>query len=74
MKLKQAREQADMTQEQLSEATHLSISMIQSLEAGRRNGSTKTLLLLADTLKVSVDALLFGANNTNSTAIAKQDA
>ncbi|QLE63980.1 prophage P2a protein 10 phage Cro-CI family transcriptional regulator [Furfurilactobacillus rossiae] len=74
MKLKQIRENVGMTQEQLSEATHLSINMIQSLESGRRNGSTKTVIQLASTLGVTTDVLLFGCDNTNSTDLNKQNA
>lgn len=68
MKLKQARKRAGIKQEELAARSGLSLSMIQSLETGRRDGSTKTLLVLAEALNTTPNALLYGHDNTISTS------
>ncbi|QPI89304.1 helix-turn-helix transcriptional regulator [Lacticaseibacillus paracasei subsp. tolerans] len=68
MELKRARERSGLTQEELAVKAGLSIAMVQSLEAGRRNGSTKTALKLSEVLNTSIDELLHGNINTNSTS------
>lgn len=68
MKLKQARVQSGMSQEELANRVHLSVSMIQSIENGRRDGSTKTLIALAAALNTTPNDLLYGINNTFSTS------
>lgn len=68
MKLKQARVQSGMSQEELANRVYLSVSMIQSIENGRRDGSTKTLIALAAALNTTPNDLLYGANNTISTS------
>lgn len=67
MKLQEARERARITQEELAIRAHLSVSMIQSIENGRREGSTKTLLALAKALNATPNDLLYGYDNTNRT-------
>lgn len=67
MKLKQARERAGLTQVELANRSNRSISMIQSIEAGRRNGSTTTLIALSNALGTTPNVLLYGINNTDST-------
>ena len=57
-RLKQARKQAGYTQEQLAERIGVSRAAIARFEAGEIEPSLKTLILLADTLRVSTDALL----------------
>lgn len=68
MKLKEARERAGLTQETLASLSNRSIAMIQSIESGRRNGSTMTLIALADALNTTPNVLLYGIDNTNSTS------
>lgn len=67
MKLKQARVQSGMSQEELANRAHLSVSMIQSIETGRRDGSTKTLIALATALNTTPNDLLYGMDITNGT-------
>lgn len=67
MKLKQARVRSGMSQEELASRVHLSVSMIQSIETGRRDGSTKTLIALATALNTTPNDLLYGTGITNST-------
>lgn len=67
MKLQQARERAHITQEELAIRSSLSLSMVQSIENGRREGSTKTLIALAKALDVTPNDLLYGYENTNRT-------
>lgn len=67
MKLQQARERAHITQEELAIRSSLSLSMVQSIENGRREGSTKTLIALAKALDVTPNDLLYGYKNTNRT-------
>lgn len=67
MRLKSVRENANMTQEELAISAKVSVSMIQSLESGRRNGSIEMLARLARSLDVSTDELIFGHNVTIST-------
>lgn len=69
MKLKQAREQSGLTQEELANLSNRSIAMIQSIESGRREGSTKTLIALADALNTTPNVLLYGGDITDSTRI-----
>jgi transcriptional regulator with XRE-family HTH domain len=68
MKLKQARVRSGMSQEELANRVHLSVSMIQSIENGRRDGSTKTLIALAAALNTTPNDLLYGTYNTISTS------
>ncbi|MCP9304609.1 helix-turn-helix domain-containing protein [Lacticaseibacillus paracasei] len=68
MKLKQARVRSGMSQEELANRVHLSVSMIQSIENGRRDGSTKTLIALATALNTTPNDLLYGTDNTISTS------
>lgn len=67
MKLKQARVKSGMSQEELANRAHLSVSMIQSIETGRRDGSTKTLIALATALNTTPNDLLYGMDITNGT-------
>lgn len=56
--LKKARKQAGFTQEQLAERVGVSRGAKARYEAGEIEPSLKTLVLLADTLRVSTDDLL----------------
>ena len=60
-----ARERAKLTQEQLAERIEVSPQFISDLERGVVGVSIPTLKALCITLRVSSDALLFGAE-TNS--------
>lgn len=71
MKLKQARERAGITQEELAIRSNRSISMIQSIEAGRREGSMATLIALANALNTTPNVLLYGVDIINGTKMKK---
>ena len=66
MQLQSLREKRRMTQEVLARKSDISLSMIQSLEAGRREGSVKTIIKLSKVLGVTTDELLHAYDNTNS--------
>lgn len=63
-KLRQLRQQeqfsikADLSRKELSRRTGISISMIESIEIGRREPGIKTLIALADYSHVSIDYLV----------------
>lgn len=59
-KVKELREERDMTQEELAEKSGVSRTIISGLENGTaRATTTKTLLKLAKALSVTVDCLFF---------------
>jgi transcriptional regulator with XRE-family HTH domain len=66
MQLQKYREQKGLTQEQLAKLADISVTMVQSLESGRRNGSVKTIVKLAKVLGITTDSILYGNDNTNS--------
>lgn len=66
MNLQFYREKANLTQEQLARKVGISISMIQSIEAGRRKGSIETVVRISKALNVTTDELLRVNKNTNS--------
>lgn len=47
------------TQRQLAEKLHMSIRTVQDLENGISNPKTETVLLIAQELNISIDAILF---------------
>lgn len=59
-RIKNIRKSKNMTQEQLSEQTKLSLSHISNLENGRSKMSLESLILIAKVLQVPTDAILFG--------------
>lgn len=63
-RLKQLRRQQDLTQEQLAEATHLSVEFISNMERGVNAPSFETLEKLATILKVPVKTLFEFDTNT----------
>lgn len=71
MTLKDIREQRGMTQGELAKSADVSISMIQSLENGRRKGSIETIVRLSKSLGVTTDEIIYASNNTNSTSIVE---
>ncbi len=72
MQLQEIRERSGMTQEQLAARSGMSLAMIQSLETGRRSGSVKTIIKLADIFGVTTDRLLRANDNTNSNIQRKE--
>ena len=66
MNLQFYREKANLTQEQLARKVGISISMIQSIEVGRRKGSIETVVRISKALNVTTDELLRVNKNTNS--------
>lgn len=72
LRLKQFRELAGLTQEDLARETDLSVSTIRSIENNRRSASIDTLYKLAEVLGVTVNDLLFAYDNTNSTSRTKE--
>ncbi|MFT8393802.1 MAG: helix-turn-helix transcriptional regulator [Liquorilactobacillus ghanensis] len=67
MKLKEARVNAGLTQQELAFKAGLSIGMVQSIEVGRRTGSVKTLKKIADVLGITINDLLYARDITIST-------
>lgn len=60
-KIKEIREQKDMTQEELAEKSGVSRVTISGLENGTdRNTTSKTLIRIASALGVTVDQIFFG--------------
>jgi len=60
LRIRQQRETAGLTQEQLGEACNLSASFMGHIERGTRKLSVESLFKIAVTLDVSIDYLLFG--------------
>jgi len=59
-RIRETREQLNMTQEQLSEKSGVSRQTISALENGiERNTSSKTLLAIATAMNTTVDAIFF---------------
>lgn len=56
--LRTARNEAKLTQEQLSDLSHLSIKHIAGIEKGQKNPSFEILLALSKVLKLSLDGLV----------------
>ncbi|MEQ6219293.1 helix-turn-helix transcriptional regulator [Levilactobacillus brevis] len=65
--LKYYRKRAGLSQEQLASKTRFSVSTIASMENGRRDGSVDTIIYMASFFGVTVDELLFGPSDSNST-------
>lgn len=60
LRLKQLREQAGMTQEQLADVLHISTDYESKLENGKRNASVELCIQAAELLATSLDYLLLG--------------
>jgi len=56
--IKKARNYKNLTQEELAELIGVTTEHVQQLESERRNPSVDLLLTIADTLDMSIDALL----------------
>lgn len=65
--LKYYRKRAGLSQEQLASKTKFSVSTVASMENGRRDGLVDTIISMASFFGVTVDELLFGPNDSNST-------
>ena len=61
------RENFDMTREKLSELLNLSPYFIGQIERGERKMSINTLINISECLHISIDYLIFGQGNNNST-------
>ncbi len=61
-RIKEIREQKNMTQEELSRKSGVSRTIISFLENGNPNTTSKTLLSIARALEVSVDCLFYAQN------------
>lgn len=57
--LRAARNNAGLTQEQLSDLSHVSIKHIANIEKGKMNPSYEVLRALVTVLKISFDALVY---------------
>ena len=57
-RIKKARLQQNLTQEQLAELLDISVSYVSLIERGSRNATVETLLAIADVLNVSLASLL----------------
>ncbi|MGL4674634.1 MAG: XRE family transcriptional regulator [Wohlfahrtiimonas sp.] len=69
-RLKEAREKAGITQQQLADSAGIAQSTIMFLESGRNKGSTR-IVDIAKALGVSPDWLLYGKDQPNATIIQK---
>ncbi|CAN7429108.1 helix-turn-helix domain-containing protein [Rhizobium rhizogenes] len=69
-RIRELREERDLTIEDLAEATGLSVSYVSRLESGARNLSVKNLNLFAHALKVSPKALLHEDEKEKSNVVA----
>lgn len=58
-RLRAARNDAGLTQEQLSDLSHVSIKHIANIEKGKMNPSYEVLRALVTVLKISFDALVY---------------
>lgn len=56
--LRAVRNEANLTQEQLSDLSHVSIKHIAGIEKGEKNPSFEILLALSKVLKLSLDGLI----------------
>lgn len=59
-KVKQYRDQRGMTQGDLAEKAGVTQSFISDMEGNKKAPSTKTMILIAEALGVTLDALLEG--------------
>lgn len=71
--LKYYRKRAGLSQEQLASKTKFSVSTVASMENGRRDGSVDTIISMASFFGVTVDELLFGPNDSDSTTCKKTE-
>lgn len=68
-RLRKARKQKEITQEQLSELTDVSVSEISRIETGRNSTTIDTLLKFCDVLDVGLDFLLYDYFPSNTSVM-----
>ena len=71
-RIKQAREEKRMTQEQLAECVYVSPTHISVIERGVKAPSLETLIIIANTLDVSADTLLQDMLKNCSTIVSTE--
>lgn len=71
-RVKSARKNAHLTQEELSEKINMSLSHISNIETGNTKLSLPAILEIADALSVSADELLCD-NNTQTVAVFQNE-
>lgn len=57
-RVKQARLERHMTQQQLAEAADISVSFLSNIENGRQSMNLRALIAISDALEVSADRLI----------------
>lgn len=72
IRLKQARLNKKITQEQLAEMIDVSVTYVSRIERGSTNINLKRLSELCDILDVSEGEILNGTSNTSSTYLNKE--
>jgi len=72
--LRRAREDTDLTQEQLAAQSNVSVQMVRRLEAGASNPTLATLSAIADPLGLSVADLLFDGPRIDTEGLNDSDA
>lgn len=59
-RIQELRKKTNLTQNQMSEALHISVDHLRSIETGRRSASIDLMVALADLFGVSLDYLILG--------------
>lgn len=67
-RIKEIREQNNLSQAELAEATNLSVSYISHLENAKRKASLESVLRIVNALGITVDELLAGVQLHNPTS------
>ena len=67
-RIKEIREQNNLSQAELAEATNLSVSYISHVENAKRKASLESVLRIVNALGITVDELLAGVQLHNPTA------
>ncbi len=65
-RVKQARLDRHMTQQQLAEAADISVSFLSNIENGRQSMNLRVLIAISDALNVSADSLIREVPRTSS--------
>ena len=63
-KIKQLRQKANLTQEQLADKMDVSIQMVSNLERGNKSIRIENLIKLSEILNISTDYILMGKETT----------
>lgn len=67
-RIKEIREQNNLSQAELAEATNLSVSYISHVENAKRKASLESVLRIVNALGITIDELLAGVQLHNPTA------